>query len=45
VAVECRESFRLGRPNPEAYMAVGTDQDHAARRDTGADGSIVPAPS
>jgi hypothetical protein len=36
--VECRERSRVGGRGPEADVAIGLDQDHAAHRDTGADG-------
>ncbi len=38
VAVERRERSRVGGPGPEADVAIGANQDHAARRDAGADG-------
>ncbi|MGI9122406.1 MAG: hypothetical protein ACR2FR_05920 [Rubrobacter sp.] len=38
MAVECRQRSRVGGRGPEADVAIGPDQDHAARRDAGADG-------
>jgi hypothetical protein len=38
VAVECRERSRIGGRGPEADVAIGPDQNHAARRDAGANG-------
>ena len=38
MAVERRERSRVGGRGPEADVAIGADQDHAARRDAGADG-------
>ena len=38
MAVECREGSRVGGREPEADVAIRADQDHAPRRDAGADG-------
>ena len=35
MAVECGERSRVGGREPEADVAIGADQDHAALRDAG----------
>ena len=38
MAIECGDRFRVDGGEPEADVAVGTDQDHAARSNASADG-------
>ena len=41
MAVECRERCRVGGRESETDMAIGADQDDAARSEAGAHGSDI----